>query len=110
MNVGENIVMLRESRNVSQKELAQHLGLHNSVMNRIERGLRPVHDDEIVKLADFFGVPADYILGRHGKTQDRFFIANTDDSHIWKELQSKYEVAPVNIKNAINSLLGLRPV
>lgn len=64
MSVASNIIQLREGRGLNQKELAEHLHMNRSVLNRIENGTRPVRDDELKIIADFFKVPADYLLGR----------------------------------------------
>ena len=64
MSVASNIVQLREGRGLNQKELAESLNMNRSVLNRIENGTRPVRDDELKIIADFFNVSADYLLGR----------------------------------------------
>lgn len=61
---GDRIRQLREERNLSQIELANRIGINNSVLSRIESGRRPVADSEINSFADFFDVSGDYILGR----------------------------------------------
>lgn len=62
MTPGERIVYLREQHNLSQLELANKIKLNNSVLNRIEKGIRAIRDDELVSIANFFGVSTDYIL------------------------------------------------
>jgi repressor LexA len=64
MDVGQKIVHLREERDLTQKELAEKLEFNRSVLNRIEKGTRPIRDDELKKVADFFDVSIDYLLGR----------------------------------------------
>lgn len=64
MKVGEQIALLREGRDISQKELAEKIGMHNSTLNRIEAGIRPIKEEELVRIADYFDVPVDYLLGR----------------------------------------------
>lgn len=64
MSVASNIVKLRERRGLNQKELAEGLNMNRSVLNRIENGTRPVRDDELKIIADYFNVSADYLLGR----------------------------------------------
>ena len=64
MSVARNIVQLREGRGLNQKELAESLRMNRSVLNRIENGTRPIRDDELKIIADFFKVSADYLLGR----------------------------------------------
>ena len=64
MSVASNIVTLRERQGLNQKELAEKLNINRSVLNRIENGTRPVRDDELKIIADYFNVSADYLLGR----------------------------------------------
>lgn len=61
---GDRIKKLREAQGLSQLELADRIGINNSVLSRIESGKRPVEDSEINQFADFFDVSGDYILGR----------------------------------------------
>lgn len=64
MKIGERIRELREAKGWTQLELAQRLGINNSVLSRIEANKRPVEDVLMTGLADLFQVDADYLLGR----------------------------------------------
>lgn len=64
MRIGERIRELREAKGWTQLELAQRLGINNSVLSRIEANKRPVEDVLMASLADLFQVDADYLLGR----------------------------------------------
>lgn len=64
MTTGERISILRESRNVLQKELARVIKIDPVVLNRIEKGKRAARDEELKAIADYFNVSADYLLGR----------------------------------------------
>lgn len=66
-NSGDRIKKLREAKGLSQVELADRIGINNSVLSRIESGKRAVEDIEINAFADFFDVTGDYILGRSEK-------------------------------------------
>lgn len=55
---------LRQQNNLTQKELAKKLNINHSVLSRIETCERPMKDDELLKIADFFNVSTDYLLGR----------------------------------------------
>lgn len=61
--ISNRIVQLREEQGLTQKELAEKLDINVSVMNRIELADRPIRDSEIVKIANFFNVSTDYLLG-----------------------------------------------
>lgn len=72
------IYELRQQKNLTQKELAKKLNINHSVLSRIETNERPIKDDELLKIADFFNVSTDYLLGRSSnpnpshKTSDNF--------------------------------------
>lgn len=70
MNIPKTIVNLREQKNMSQVELSKLMNLNKNVMGRIERGERPLRDNEILKLAQIFNVSTDLILGKQ-ETADR---------------------------------------
>ncbi|AGR24740.1 XRE family transcriptional regulator [Listeria monocytogenes] len=78
MKVNEMIINLREKRNISQRELANRIGINKSVMNRIESGERDIRAHELEAIANYFDVSADYLLGR-SKQND---IADTIAAHI----------------------------
>lgn len=62
--VGRRIKRLREENEWTQIELAKRASINNSVMSRIEAGIRPVEDDLIVRFAKIFNTSTDYLLGR----------------------------------------------
>ena len=54
---------LREEKKITQKEVAEAIGGTQSNLAKWEKEkIQPAAD--IIKLADFFGVSADYLLGR----------------------------------------------
>ena len=58
---------LREDRDLKQKQIAEYLICDQSLYSKYERGERPVPLEVIVKLADFYDVSVDYLLGRTDK-------------------------------------------
>ncbi|MCI1921936.1 MAG: helix-turn-helix domain-containing protein [Liquorilactobacillus nagelii] len=74
--IGLRIQSLRETFDLQQAELADKININRSVLNRIENGTRPLRDDEIKKIADFFEVSADYLLGR--KHSEKVELDNKD--------------------------------
>lgn len=63
MLTNERIVALREDADMTQKEFAAKIGINRSVVNRIEKGTRPIREDELRRIAGVFGVTTDYLLG-----------------------------------------------
>lgn len=63
--LNERIIDLRESKDLTQTELAKRLNIDKSAMNKIESGTRKVSSDELSKLASIFDVTTDYLLGKN---------------------------------------------
>ena len=59
----ERIRELREDSDLSQKDLAEYLQVHQTTYSSYELGKLGVTADVLVKLAQFYKVSADYILG-----------------------------------------------
>ena len=55
---------LREDRDLSQKELAALLDVHQTTYSDYELGNLNIPISALHKLADFYGVSVDYLLGR----------------------------------------------
>ena len=60
--VGHRIAALRAERGVSQRRLADVLGLDPSALSRIESGERGLAVGELVSVAEFLGVDTDVLL------------------------------------------------
>ena len=58
---------LREDHDDTQKAVAEYLGIQPNVYRRYEKGLRNFPIDILVKLADYYHVSTDYLLGRTDK-------------------------------------------
>lgn len=56
---------LRESAGLKQKQAARMMGIRASVLSRYEKDERRPDLDMLVRLADFYGVTTDYLLGRN---------------------------------------------
>ena len=55
---------LREDRDLSQKELAAFLDVHQTTYSDYELGNLNLPISSLHKLADFYNVSVDYLLGR----------------------------------------------
>lgn len=69
MTIGERIAQLRKSRSMSQFQLAKTLNIATSTLGMYETNKRKPNMEMLEKLADFFGVSIDYLLGR--ETSDK---------------------------------------
>ena len=55
---------LREDKDLKQKEVAEYLQIHQTTYSDYELGKLNVPVAVLHKLADFYGVSVDYLLGR----------------------------------------------
>ncbi len=55
---------LREDHDFRQEDVAEVLGISQTVYSRYERGFQTIPVVHLLKLADFYSVSTDYILGR----------------------------------------------
>ena len=60
----ERLRKLRQSKGLSRKELGQALGLAESTISNYENDLRTPDYELLTRIADFFEVSTDYLLGR----------------------------------------------
>lgn len=58
---------LREDRDLKQKDIAELLQVHQSTYSDYELGELNIPVAVLHKLADFYGVSVDYLLGRTGE-------------------------------------------
>ena len=54
---------LREDRDLKQRELAKYLNCSQQVYSNYELGQRDLPTDVLIRLADFYEVSTDYLLG-----------------------------------------------
>ncbi|MBQ7503921.1 MAG: helix-turn-helix transcriptional regulator [Ruminococcus sp.] len=55
---------LREDKDLKQTEVAEYLGIQQTVYSRYERGFQTIPVEHLIKLADLYNVTTDYLLDR----------------------------------------------
>ena len=55
---------LREDRDLRQSDLAQAVGIDQRTISNYETGKSNPDSDALIRLADFFNVSIDYLVGR----------------------------------------------
>lgn len=55
---------MREDSDLSQTQIAEMLGIHQTVYSRYERGARTIPLELLIKLAEFYDVSLDFLAGR----------------------------------------------
>ncbi len=59
-----NIRNLREDNDYRQKDVAAVLNVSQNTYSQYENGIIELTAESLIKLADFYGVSVDYLLGR----------------------------------------------
>ena len=67
---------LRKEKGLSQKETAAMLGISQALLSHYEKGIRECGQSFLIKVADFYGVTCDYLLGRTKERNELDVIAN----------------------------------
>lgn len=108
MAIGNVILELRKERNLSQKKLADVLGVSQSAIAQIENNRNEATASTIRKLAAFFEVSADYLLG----LEDDFGTKKTDSTYALsvyskeeQQLIENYRTLTPPLKKMINDTI-----
>ncbi|CDQ41470.1 XRE family transcriptional regulator [Virgibacillus sp. CM-4] len=104
--LGKRMRHLRERENLSQLQLAKKLNIPNQSISNYERGFRNPDYETLNKIADFFEVTTDYLLGRSDQphmTEDEAFEAFRHS----EELKRWYKKLP---ESSEEDLLRLKKV
>lgn len=64
MDYRERMRNLREDRNLTQAQLAAVLNKSQQGYSHIENSRAELKIEDLIKLCDFYGVSADYLIGR----------------------------------------------
>lgn len=74
---------LRSARHLSQAKLAEKVGLSSAAIGTYENGTRMPSRETQEKLADFFNVSLDYLMGRDSKS---IYYLNPETAETAQEL------------------------
>ncbi|EMA6341720.1 MULTISPECIES: helix-turn-helix domain-containing protein [Bacillus cereus group] len=95
MTLGLRIRSLRESKKLTQKMLAEKLKIPNQNLSNYERGFRQPDYETLEKIADFFDVSTDYLLGRTQKKEMTInelpALSEKEERDIAKDLEKTLE-------------------
>ncbi len=91
---------LRKERGLSQKEAAAKLGISQALLSHYEKGIRECGHSFLLKVAEFYDVTCDYLLGRTNERNDFQTVAS-------KILMVNDDYAPTS-KTCIKAAMVLR--
>lgn len=80
VNMGKKLKQLRQEKNLTQKQIADRIGVAVSAVCSYETGVRYPTYDSLIKLARIFHVTTDYLIGM---TENRWIdVKGLDEEEI----------------------------
>lgn len=102
------LTLLRKERGASQKQVAGDLHISQALLSHYEKGIRECGLDFVVRVADYYGVSCDYLLGRTADKSGTMIaveeIPEQDPAIQDKRMQAGGVLPTLNKKLIVNSL------
>lgn len=102
----EKLRELRKQNNLTQSDMAAILGISRQAYSNYELGTREADHITLIKLADYFNVTTDYLLGRDttksstDNVKVAVFGGNEEvTDEMWDEVKNFVEYVKVKYKN-----------
>src|SRR3989339_884301 len=103
LTFGQKLMILRKNKKITQKELADKLGIAFTSMARYENNYRLPSAEILIKLSDFFSVSIDYFVKDIDK--DIFSVQDKDLPDIMFKIDSLKDSDRSSIKKMILSFV-----
>ena len=106
------ITLQRKERHISQKQAAADLGISQALLSHYEKGIRECGLNFLVRIADYYNVSCDYLLGRTPEPEGKIITIEDipdDDGNNTLKMPSP-EIINFNrriINNSISLLFSL---
>ena len=97
--IGDILKYLRKQHNLTQQEVAQALSIARSTYTSYENNTRSPDYDSLLKLADFFSVTTDFILGRTNLYQKTSPAKTPQDKELTETINHLLFVRELNEKD-----------
>lgn len=96
-----NMKKIRESLQLTQVKVANDLKLSRQVYNFYENGKRNPDMQTLIKIADYYGVSIDYLLGRTNVIKPE----NIDENDLLAKLNTADSETKASVEQFLNYLL-----
>lgn len=96
---GQRFKKLRQEKNLTQEKLAEKFFLNKSSISRYEQNKQLPEIDLLEKIADFFDVSVDYLLGRVEINSTQ----STEFAHRLKQLRKDSKLTQEELSNKLSS-------
>ena len=89
MDFGDNMMLLRKKKKLSQSALGKLIGTSGDVVGRYERGDIKPSIDVVTKIADVLEISIDYLIGKTNLQLDREAIKRLEEISKFSEEEQK---------------------
>lgn len=105
---GFYLKQLRQAKKLNQREVADALGIAISTLSQWETNKREPDNQSLQKLADYFGVSTDYLLGRTDDPGQKTEPAPQNESErLDAEFAQKFNLLSESEKQAIAAMIDV---
>jgi transcriptional regulator with XRE-family HTH domain len=98
-----NILTLRKEIGLSQKQVADDLGISQALLSHYEKGIRECGLDFVVKAADYYGVTCDYLLGKSA-VRTAYSSSDSATQNVKNPIESKNMLENLNKRVVVNGI------
>ncbi len=116
MNTVERVKMICKERKIPISRLERDCGFANGYISQLKKGSIP--DDRLQKIADYFGMTVNELLGVQKDAQEEEYYLNIETKRIAQEafedpmtralLDARRGAKPEDVQMAINLLIRLK--
>lgn len=92
MYFGTRLKELRKSKNLTQQELAEAIGLVKSSISAYEKDLKYPSIDILIKLSKFFGISCDYFLGLSDNVEIKKYDLTEEQREIIIKMMAQFHL------------------
>ena len=102
----EQLQLLRKNKNLTQEEISDIIGVKLSTYQKYERDAISPPYETLIKIADFYGVTTDYLLGRSTDTPPLSQLASQFNmSALEREIVDGYLSLPEDMREELMDFL-----
>lgn len=88
----QNLIDLRDKKGCYQKEIAKQIGLSVQAYCNYEKGIREPDISTLIKLAEYFNVTIDYLVGRNDEKEYKIAKNSVENGILGAMTQEEIEL------------------
>lgn len=103
--IATNLYRIRNGKNETQEQVAASVGISSVSLSRYETGQRMPKMDILAKLAKYYGVTVDEIIGADTGNTKKYPAAEQLDKHL---IDSLVNLSPADVQRVQDFVAGLK--